>query len=105
MHVTEKWPNEVIPLTFFFAPRLGGLAKGARVTEVTGLTVTPDDDSLDLSIGAPHEAVIDPVTEMAVQVVAEKGISQRIYQVSCTAGVVHAGNPYTFTIVLPVKVR
>ena len=104
MHVTQKWSNEVIPLTFFFAPRLGGLAKGATITEVLELGVTPTGDSFDLSIGNLGDAQIDPVTNLAVQVIAERGLTQRVYQASCTATVVHAGNSYTFTVILPVKV-
>lgn len=100
-----KRPGEIMPLTFNFVTRLGSLARGATITSVEDLTVTPTGDVDDLDIGTPVQAKVNEVTNLQVQCIASKGRAGTVYHARCSVIATHAGNPYTFEVILPIVVR
>lgn len=106
MTVLSKYASERMPLIFDFTSRLGELAPGARILEpVLSLSCTPTGNDDDLYIGALEEAIVDPVEELAVQVLAEAGRSGVVYRPACRVAVAHAGHEYEFEVQLTVFVR
>lgn len=102
MNVIRKGPSEVIPLIFDYRARLGDLAHGATIQSIESLSVAPDDE---LDIGTAGNALIDPLSELEVAVVATGGVACKIYTCTCRATVRHSGADYTFDVVLYVLVH